>query len=84
MAKIRGNQDGFNGRNETYNVGNRKNIPRHQIVSEIKNGLHPDYHIYHRKNQEYVRDNPGRNRHPAPSSSSNRPANSCYGIGMRV
>ena len=26
----------------------------------------------------------GRNRHPAPSSSSNRPANSCYGIGMRV
>ncbi|CAM3011587.1 TPA: DUF3892 domain-containing protein [Legionella pneumophila subsp. pneumophila] len=58
MTKIKGNQDGINGRNETYNIGNRKNVSRSQAVKEVKNGQHPGYHIYHNNNQEYVRDNP--------------------------
>ncbi|MGQ3888254.1 DUF3892 domain-containing protein [Legionella sp. CNM-1927-20] len=58
MAKIKGNNDGVNGRNETYDVGSRKNVPRKQVVKEVKNGQHPGYHIYQRGDQEYVRDNP--------------------------
>lgn len=58
MAKIKGNQDGPNGGNDTYSVGTRKNVPRQQVVNEVKSGMHPGYHIYHINNKEYIRDNP--------------------------
>ena len=58
MTKIRGNNDGKNGRNETYNVGNRKNIPRPQMVKEVDQGKHPGAHTVKINGQRYVRDNP--------------------------
>lgn len=65
MEKITGNRDGPNGRNETYNVGNRKNVPRDIVVAEVEKGWHPDYHIIKQKGEKYVRDNPD------PSSKDN-------------
>jgi Protein of unknown function (DUF3892) len=62
MAKIIGNGDGPNGRNDSYQVGNRKQVDRKQVVKEVKDGKHLNYHIYHRNNQEYVRDNPDRSK----------------------
>ena len=58
MTKIRGKNDGPNGRNEHYNIGLRKNVPRRNVVAEIKRGEHPDTHVYTRKGVEYARDNP--------------------------
>jgi hypothetical protein len=58
MAKITGNSDGPNGRNDTYQVGHRKDVPRETVVLEVKNGLHPDYHVVNRDGYEYIRDNP--------------------------
>lgn len=45
MTTIKGNNDGPGGRNETYNVGKRKNVPRAQVVKEIEQGKHPDAHV---------------------------------------
>jgi len=45
MARIKGRNDGPGGRNEHYDVGNRKNVPRRNIVAEIKRGEHPDAHV---------------------------------------
>ncbi len=58
MANIKGNQDGPNNRNETYDIGERKNVPKGQVVQEVKDGVHSGYHIYEINGQEYVRDNP--------------------------
>lgn len=58
MSKIKGNQDGENGRNETYEIGNRKEVPRKQAVQEVKDGKHEGYHIYKRGDEEFIRDNP--------------------------
>lgn len=58
MTKIIGNNDGKGGRNDTYDIGSRKNIPRTQVVQEIKNGKHPDAHVVKINNREYARDNP--------------------------
>ena len=58
MTKIRGNQDGPGGRNETYNIGSRKNVPRKGVVKEIKAGKHVGASVYKRNGQEYARDNP--------------------------
>ena len=58
MTKIIGNNDGPNGRNETYNIGSRKNVPRSKAVKEVKRGDHPDAHIVKVNGKEYVRDNP--------------------------
>ena len=60
MAKIRGNNDGEGGRNETYRIGPRKNVTRKVAVREVKQGKHPDHHVMTRDGQEYVRDNPDR------------------------
>jgi hypothetical protein len=40
MTKIKGNNDGPNRRNETYDIGKRKDVPRPQVVKEIKEGKH--------------------------------------------
>ena len=33
MAKIKGNRDGKNGRNETYAIGSRNDVSREQAVT---------------------------------------------------
>ncbi len=60
MAKqIIGNQDGANGENETFRIpGRGSDIPREEVVREIKDGKHPDFHIYKLNEQEYPRANP--------------------------
>ncbi len=56
--KISGNRDGPGGRNESYRIGPRLNVPRRQAVAEVKRGDHAGYHTMKRKGREYVRDNP--------------------------
>jgi hypothetical protein len=58
MSKIRGRRDGPGGRNEHYDVGARKNVPRRNVVAEIKRGEHPDTHVVRTNEREYARDNP--------------------------
>lgn len=59
MAKnIRGNADGDNGENQSYTIPGRGVVPRKKLVEEVKGGKHPDFHVYHRDGQEYVRANP--------------------------
>ena len=62
MSKIKGLNDGPGGRNEHYNVGNRGNVPRRNIVAEIKRGEHPDSHVVKINDREYARDNPDRSK----------------------
>lgn len=58
MAKITGRRDGVGGRNDHYDVGSRRNVPRQEVVKEVERGKHPDVHVYERAGQKYVRDNP--------------------------
>lgn len=60
MAKnIKGNRDGVNGENNTYNISGRgKNIPRDIIVKEIKQGKHSDYIVTKIEGKEYVKSKP--------------------------
>ncbi|MDT8895497.1 DUF3892 domain-containing protein [Halomonas sp. I1] len=58
MTKIIGNHDGKGGRNDTYDIGNRKNVRRPDAVREVKRGMHPDAHVVKINGREYVRDNP--------------------------
>ena len=58
MSRIRGKNDGPGGRNEHYDVGGRKNVPRRNIIAEIKRGEHKDVHIVKVNGREYARDNP--------------------------
>ena len=58
MTKIIGKNDGPGRRNEHYDIGNRKNVPRRNVVAEIKRGEHPDAHIVTVNDREYARDNP--------------------------
>jgi hypothetical protein len=62
VTKIVGRNDGPGGRNEHYDVGTRKNVPRRNIVAEIKRGEHPDAHVVEVKGREYARDNPDRTK----------------------
>ena len=59
MAHITGNNDGPNGRNETYKIGrNRPRVPRATAVAEVEAGMHPDVHVVKINRRKYVRDNP--------------------------
>ena len=58
MTKIRGNNDGPGGRNESYKIGSRNNVSRTQAVREVKKGDHSGAHVIKVNNREYVRDNP--------------------------
>ena len=58
MTKIIGNNDGPGGRNESYKIGSRKNVPRRTAVAEVKRGGHPGAHVVKINKREYVRDNP--------------------------
>lgn len=62
MTRIRGRNDGPGGRNEHYDIGGRKNVPRPQVVAEIKHGRHPDAHVVKINGREYARDNPDRSK----------------------
>lgn len=62
MTTIRGRNDGPGGRNEHYDIGSRKNVPRRNVVAEIKRGEHPGAHIVTINDREYARDNPDRSR----------------------
>ncbi|UOY05000.1 DUF3892 domain-containing protein [Muricauda sp. SCSIO 64092] len=58
MTKIIGNNDGENGRNETYKIGSRKKVPRSVTVKEVEQGKHSGVHIVKINGRKYVRDNP--------------------------
>lgn len=62
MTNIRGRNDGPGGRNEHYDIGNRKNVPRRNAVAEVKRGEHSGAHVVKVKGREYVRDNPDRSK----------------------
>ena len=62
MTKIKGRKDGPGGRNEHYDIGSRKKVPRKTVVREIKQGKHPDAHVVRVKDQEYARDNPDKSK----------------------
>lgn len=56
---IHGNADGENGENDSYRIpGRSANIPRRTLVREVKQGQHPNYHIYERDGEEYLRADP--------------------------
>jgi len=56
---INGNQDGVNGRNKTYTIpGRSSSISRTTVVTEIKQGKHPNHSTYKRNGVEYARANP--------------------------
>lgn len=58
MTKIVGKNDGPGGRNEHYDIGARRNVPRRNVVAEIKRGEHPGAHVIKINGREYARDNP--------------------------
>ncbi len=60
MAQIiKGNRDGENDRNETYRIpGRDKEIPRDELVKEVEEGKHPNFEIYERDGEKYVRGKP--------------------------
>jgi len=58
MGKIRGNNDGPGGRNESYEIGPRKHVPRQVAVREVEQGKHPGNHVVEINGRKYVRDNP--------------------------
>jgi len=58
MGRIRGNNDGPGGRNETYKIGSRPAVPRAQAVREVEAGKHPGNHTVKVEGRKYVRDNP--------------------------
>jgi len=59
MAKnITGNHDGDNGKNESYSIPGRGNVPRKTLVKEVKSGKHPDFSTYTFNGEEFVRGNP--------------------------
>ena len=58
MTKVIGNNDGPGGRNESYKIGSRSNVPRAQAVKEVETGKHPGAHVVRVENRKYVRDNP--------------------------
>lgn len=62
MAKITGNNDGPGGRNDTYTIGNRKNVKRADAVKEVEQGKHPNYHTVKINKKKYVRDNPDKSK----------------------
>lgn len=58
MTNIRGNNDGPGGRNDSYDIGSRKNVPRAKVVKEIESGKHPGAHVYTVHRRKFARDNP--------------------------
>ena len=57
MTRIRKSHDGA-GRDKTYNIGSRKDVPLAKVVKEIKQGKHPGAHLYKYDGINFPRDNP--------------------------
>ena len=57
MTKIRKNHNGP-GRDKTYDIGRRKNIPLGKVVKEIKQGKHKGAHLYKYNGINFPRDIP--------------------------
>ncbi|WP_279147207.1 DUF3892 domain-containing protein [Photobacterium carnosum] len=58
MAKgknINGNGDG------SYTIIGRGVVARPTLIKEVKEGKHPDTHVYKRNGVEYARNNPNNN-----------------------
>ncbi len=68
MTKIIGNNDGLGGRNDTYKIGKRNNVPRVQAVNEVQQGKHLGAHVIKVNGRKYVRDNPD----PSKADNVNR------------
>ena len=65
MAKgssINGNGGGKNGGNKSYTVTGRGEVSRAKLVKEVKQGQHPDTHVYKREGVEYARNNPNHDK----------------------
>ncbi|MDD2656824.1 MAG: DUF3892 domain-containing protein [Patescibacteria group bacterium] len=58
MARIEGQRDGENERNEHYTVWGRGTVSRQQLVMEVAIGMHPRHHNRTIDGQTYVVDNP--------------------------
>ena len=58
MTRIKGNNDGPGGRNESYKIGSRPHVPRTKAVKEVESGNHPGAHTVKINGRKYVRDNP--------------------------
>lgn len=59
--RIKGNNDGPNGRNESY-TWNGKTFTRTQMVRRVKGGLHPQNTVVKINGREYVKDKPDRSK----------------------
>jgi len=57
MHRIKGNNDGPNGRNESYEYKGRT-YPRLEMVRRVKNDLHPQNTTVRINGREYVKDKP--------------------------
>jgi len=66
-ASINGNSSNGEG-NNSYTVKGRGEVSRAQMVREVKQGQHPDTHVYKRNGVEYARNNPN---HDKPDNINN-------------
>ncbi|EHR4992581.1 DUF3892 domain-containing protein [Vibrio parahaemolyticus] len=57
-----GNGNGNGNGNDSYTITGRGEISRAQLIREVKQGKHPDTHIYKRNGVEYARNNPNHDR----------------------
>lgn len=55
---ITGNHDGENGRNESYYIPGRGNVPRKTLVKEVEAGKHQNFSTYEHEGEKFVRSNP--------------------------
>lgn len=62
MAKGSSINGNGKNRNNSYIITGRGVVSRPKLVSEIKQGLHPDTHIYIRNGVEYARNNKNQNK----------------------
>lgn len=61
MAKassISGNEDGYNGENQSYTIHGRGVVSREQLAREVNYGMHQGVHTIEVNGTEYVRANP--------------------------
>jgi hypothetical protein len=55
---IKGNHDSENGGNDSYTIPGRGEVSRLALVREVEKGKHPNFSIYQRDGEKYVRGNP--------------------------
>lgn len=54
---IKGNQDGKNGGNDSYQIPSRGKVERKKLVKEVEQGKHPAFSTYKLNGEKYVRAN---------------------------